>query len=195
MGIARIDSLITHESIVPRRALSIAADIISSGVVRRPIIVDEESMTVIDGHHRLAALMMAGARYAPVVYASYRIDIERIDPPSRIVCVEAGELETVADSVIELLEESGLWGTGRSSIVIRGKEYRIGMDKYSLYLALSRIPGPRKANLCVEVRPEPFTREEVVSLALAGVRLPPKSTIHITRLKGVIAPTRLSSLL
>lgn len=79
-----------HEEVETPRVRDLAERIRQTGVVHRPIVVDEASHVVLDGHHRLAALRRLGCRLVPVHLVDYQdgtivVDAwrEDVDPPTK----------------------------------------------------------------------------------------------------------------
>lgn len=66
-----IQTLIAHERVNYIRCFVVCEQIKKSGGVRRPVLVDQESQVILDGHHRICALRRLGAKKAPVVYVRY----------------------------------------------------------------------------------------------------------------------------
>ena len=66
-----IRDLKTHEAAEPDRVRRVMKQMKSTGVVRKAIIVDSNSMVVLDGAHRMNALQMLGAVRAPAWLIDY----------------------------------------------------------------------------------------------------------------------------
>ena len=66
-----IRDLKTHEAAEPDRVRRVMKQMRSTGVVKKAIIVDSNSMVVLDGVHRLSALQMLGAVRAPAWLIDY----------------------------------------------------------------------------------------------------------------------------
>ncbi len=77
--ILRINELRVHELIQRERVEELKKDILREGKIKRPILVDENTLIVIDGHHRLQALKELGCKFIPAVLVNYR---------SNDICVE-----------------------------------------------------------------------------------------------------------
>jgi len=67
-----LDKVHIHEEIIPELLDSLAAEIKSSGVMRHPIIADVNTLVVLDGMHRVAALRKIRCRYIPVCLVDYK---------------------------------------------------------------------------------------------------------------------------
>jgi len=70
--------VLPHEEVEPKRVEVLMADILARGALIRPVIVDAETGLLVDGHHRLAALKLIGARAVPAVLIDYAVDVERV---------------------------------------------------------------------------------------------------------------------
>ena len=68
-----IDSLKGHEEVIPDNLETRTAKLISKGFYK-PIIVDRESLVILDGHHKWTAARSLGLRRVPVVMVDYLLD-------------------------------------------------------------------------------------------------------------------------
>jgi len=75
-----LDKVHIHEEIIPELLDSLAAEIKSSGVMKHPIIADANTLVVLDGMHRVAALRKIRCRYIPVCLVDYN------SPKVRVGC-------------------------------------------------------------------------------------------------------------
>ncbi len=73
--LADISSLKAHERIDENRLKVLKDEIWLDGIIKKPIVVDEKTNTIIDGHHRVEALKMIGCTKIPVCYVDYTCDI------------------------------------------------------------------------------------------------------------------------
>ena len=67
-----IESLRPHEKVMEEHVRELMNDIMRDGKLIYPIIVDRETMIILDGHHRVEALRRLGARYVPAILVNYR---------------------------------------------------------------------------------------------------------------------------
>lgn len=74
ISVVDIRRLRGHEQTDEVRLKALKAEIESDGMLFRPIVVDEETDVVLDGHHRLEALRLLGCSRIPVCYLSYASD-------------------------------------------------------------------------------------------------------------------------
>lgn len=66
------DEIIPHEKFDYRYMIALSGDFIISGVITKPIIVDFKTRTLLDGHHRFAALSKyLSAPLVPCVLVDY----------------------------------------------------------------------------------------------------------------------------
>lgn len=69
--LVEVDKLHIHEEIIPKILSSLVEKIKNDGVWTDPIIVDEKTMIVLDGVHRVAAAEKLGFKYIPVCLVDY----------------------------------------------------------------------------------------------------------------------------
>jgi len=69
-----ISSLKAHERTDSFRLKALKDEIWSDGFLKRPIVVDEKTNVIIDGHHRVEALRLLGCVKIPVCYVDYMCD-------------------------------------------------------------------------------------------------------------------------
>ena len=189
--LVEVGRLLPHEEFVPSRAREVARSILRLGAVLRPILVEANTYVVLDGAHRLAALRMLGARYAPAIL----VDYASVGLGGWLRVYGAGALRDARD----LLPVARAYRLGGAlALELEGE------DSYAAVRALERLghrllaalpPGSvPPPNALVVIPPRP-TRELVLRAAMGGEPLPPKSTRHLTPLKNVYSPVPLSELL
>jgi hypothetical protein len=177
--------LAPHERTIPARVASLLQAILAARAVYKPIIADEATLTVIDGHHRLHALMLLGARRVPVLLVDYERDAARIDPAPK----------PAMPSLLARLSPTR--GTA-AAVISNGGTRVLPVDPLGAYEALARSPdpqaagpGPHGATITLPP-PEPWVVRE---LAARRLLLPPQTTIHRTWAKAILAPVPLRLLL
>jgi len=65
------ERLKVHEKVVPGQVRRLTRELRSTGVVSDPILVDRESLVILNGHHRYAALRALGAKRIPTWMVDY----------------------------------------------------------------------------------------------------------------------------
>ncbi|MEM2793483.1 MAG: ParB N-terminal domain-containing protein [Candidatus Methanomethylicia archaeon] len=69
--IEKVEKLHIHEEIIPELLSKLILEIRRDGVVKHPVIVDENSLVVLDGTHRVEAIRRLGCKYIPVCLVNY----------------------------------------------------------------------------------------------------------------------------
>ncbi len=75
-----VNALKQHEHIVDENMVRLQRELAHDGMVKDPIIVDERTMVILDGHHRYNALKRMGYKYVPVCLVDYRSDRITVGP-------------------------------------------------------------------------------------------------------------------
>lgn len=71
IAVLNVDSLHLHEETIPDLLVHLTQSIESDGLVKHPIIVDRESLVVLDGVHRVSALKKLSIRRVPACLIDY----------------------------------------------------------------------------------------------------------------------------
>ena len=66
-----INELKGHERTDEARLKALKDEIESDGILKKPIVVDEKTRVILDGHHRLEALRLLGCSKIPVYFVNY----------------------------------------------------------------------------------------------------------------------------
>jgi hypothetical protein len=75
-----IEILHPHESVLNDIVDYIMRDLLSTGFLKYPIVVDARTLVVLDGHHRLEVLKSLGLRYIPAFLIDYAEDYVTVYP-------------------------------------------------------------------------------------------------------------------
>lgn len=67
----RIDDLHAHEGTDPNLIDKLMKEMVSSGILRKAVTVDENTQVILNGTHRYEVLKLMGCRLIPVVYVNY----------------------------------------------------------------------------------------------------------------------------
>jgi len=71
LSLVDLDKLHIHEEVIPTLVDQLAEVIIKDGVLRHPVMADKNSLVVLDGMHRVAALKKMGCRWMVVCLVDY----------------------------------------------------------------------------------------------------------------------------
>jgi len=80
LGVKPVSTLRPHEETIPSHVTGVASQMRRDGIQKDPIIIDQDSLTVLDGMHRLAAFVSLGIENAvccSVDYASKGVTLGR----------------------------------------------------------------------------------------------------------------------
>jgi len=102
LGVKPVSVLRPHEETIPSRVQGLASEIKRDGVQKDPMIVDQDSLTVLDGMHRLAAFVSLGVENAVCCSVDYSSHTVKLDRWARVYRVPDGF------ALPETLRESGL---------------------------------------------------------------------------------------
>ena len=69
-----LESLRIHEQVIEEHVKELMEDIVSRGVLIKPILVDAKTLIILDGHHRVEALRRLGKRLIPAILVDYDSD-------------------------------------------------------------------------------------------------------------------------
>lgn len=83
-ALVQLDRLLPHEEIDPDRVKRLSKEIREDEMIYSPVIVDESTNVILDGHHRFHALRELGCRLAPCHLVDY------MDPMIRVEAWEDG---------------------------------------------------------------------------------------------------------
>ena len=72
IGLEEISKVRIHEEIIPELLEKLQSAIKSDGMAKHPVIVDSNTLVVLDGMHRVAALERLGCKYLPVCFIDYQ---------------------------------------------------------------------------------------------------------------------------
>jgi hypothetical protein len=75
-----IDILNPHEDVIESHIDYIAKDIVASGYIKYPIVVDSRTLIILDGHHRAEILKRLGIKYIPAFLVDYIQDYIDVYP-------------------------------------------------------------------------------------------------------------------
>ena len=74
----KLTELRPHEEIEPVRLKDLKEEIRSDKILKKPIVVDRETMIILDGHHRYNSFKLLGLSKIPVHFVDYRSNIIKV---------------------------------------------------------------------------------------------------------------------
>ena len=190
-----------HEEIIEQLVTELAKSIQEQNEVRDPLIVDKQSLVILDGMHRYNALKKLGCRRAPVCLVEYEDD--RIGVGAWFRFFNAKDPDSLAAEALESLNRkyerkaispprtelvnaaiitnrSGFQFTGeidrvsRSHLAVRIEKYISGRGFQCEYAPENSVT---QSNIVVPV--PIFSKTEIKETATTGRLLPHKVTRHI----------------
>ena len=193
-----------HERYVERRVVEVKESILKSRCLMRPLIVDGETLTVIDGAHRLEALLRLGVSRAPLLSVNYLGEDEiRVERWIRVYRGYSRALEELLKLLRSMVPGNAV---RRGDVIV----YRAWGDEdpASVYQSIGGVEDhvkgvtldfmskmPRRLGRALILVPPRLDKRDVVKAAVEGKLFPPKTTRHVTVLKRVVLRTRLVDLL
>jgi len=102
LGVKPVSALRPHEETIASHVKWLAAEMKRDGVQKDPLIIDTESLTVLDGMHRLAAFISLGVENAVCCSVDYASPAVRLGRWARVYTLPNGV------SFLEILRQSGL---------------------------------------------------------------------------------------
>jgi hypothetical protein len=129
-----ISVLRSHEAVDPGLVRELAEDIRRCGLIRKPIVVDRETLIIIDGHHRVEALKRLGCGRIPCLLMNYR------SPRVAVLSWRGGEPLSK-----DLVLNAGLRGellppkTTRHIIILHGKTCHISEIQFDVNIPYKEL--------------------------------------------------------
>jgi hypothetical protein len=90
-----------HEQVIPEFVKKLKDSLLSEKVIKDPVMVDERSLVVLDGMHRVEALKELGFSYIPCSLIDYRLPIVQLGAWYRVI---KGDMPTT--EIVKLIESS-----------------------------------------------------------------------------------------
>ncbi|MEM1680389.1 MAG: ParB N-terminal domain-containing protein [Sulfolobales archaeon] len=197
IGLVELERLKPHEKTVESRVIKVLNSLISTKTLIRPLILDEKTLTVIDGAHRLKALRKLGLKVVPALLVDYLEEEEiRVDRWVRVYVTNPDNIGNIL-SLIKTRFEGHVDIVGSDKSVRVLIDQNLGAEAYRILEVLEnsmagRIPIKYLARDWLKLEPHTIvlvppilSKNEVVEAALNENPYPPKTTRHVTILKRV----------
>ena len=91
ISLVDIDALRPHEEVIDHLVKSLSDAVKGQGIVRDPLIVDEDKYVILDGMHRYSSLKLLGCRFAPCCLVDYSNPLIRIGSWFRLFSVNEAD--------------------------------------------------------------------------------------------------------
>ena len=139
LGLVKLRDLKPHEEFIEARVQLLIEGLLAEGRQIRPILVDEKTMVILDGHHRVEALKRLGAVFVAALLVDY--DSE---------CVTVGSWREGVRVTKEDVRRAGLEGrlmpprTSRHRLCFEPPDVNVPLAVLmGARMPGTRIPGPR----------------------------------------------------
>ena len=208
LSVKPVSTLRPHEEVIPSHVRGLATEMSREGIQKDPIIVDRESLTVLDGMHRLAAFGSLGVENAvccSVEYSSRSVALRRW---ARVYRLPRGEPVSIAleraglgrrTSIAQAFDE--LEGLGTGLALLTSDAAYLPEGKMDLPVAMGAIAAldrladdrgwerrfapeddidvPLQADRNIVVLMRKLRKDDVVQAARTGRLMPCKTSMHL----------------
>lgn len=201
--LVKLTDLKSHEEIIPAGLEDFKINVVKDGIVKHPMIVDKNSMLVLDGHHRKNGLLELGFINAPAILIDY-YDDDLVDLDTWYPRIKAdpmtflSELKKLDFTVEELKGEFPIKSLkNREITAVVGNNKKLwtvkGVREEMFFLVRERwlddiiyydeYSGCLKETLENEtsIVAWAYTKKEVIEHASSGLVYLPKTTRHIVK--------------
>jgi ParB-like chromosome segregation protein Spo0J len=129
-----IEELREHEEIRPDYLEALKNEILTDGILKMPICIDEKTCIILDGHHRLHALKRLGCKRIPCVLVDYH------SPDIRVIAWREGETIT-KDKVVDTALSGGRMPskTSKHMIILDGEWTHISAIEMIINVPLEKL--------------------------------------------------------
>ncbi|AFZ70353.1 putative transcriptional regulator [Caldisphaera lagunensis DSM 15908] len=195
IGLVNISDLKQHEYALDEHIEELKQKIIMEKIIRKPIIADINTGTIIDGAHRTRALKSLNVKYIPAIlidYLNYNemyvdkwIRIYYFDNQSEIItdlksifCFDNIE-HNHKSTKIKLCDDNKI--DAYMQINKFENEYKELIK--GIYFSKSPLKQNKRNGIIID--PPKLDKNDVIYVALKQMLLPPRSTRHISLLKKI----------
>jgi hypothetical protein len=180
-----VDSLVPHEDVIRSKLLQTISNMKNHKAIY-PIIVDKNSLVILDGHHRYYSAKALGIRKIPAILLDYRDERIRVGKWFREVYGKVpkgfmSKFEGGGEACVDFL---GHRVCSSSPYSLLWKMHWIEESLAQLGIRVTK--NPEKG-----VEPPSLSKDYVMDIAKRGLRFPPKTTRHMYEF---IIPSRLVTL-
>jgi hypothetical protein len=198
-----------HEKVLPDFIRNLKASIVQDRVVKDPVVVDEETLVILDGMHRVVALRELGYSYVPCCLIDYKLPRVQLGAWYRLITGDASVsqivkltqstssdlilVKTDSDNVYDMVEKKKAVGAILTSDLAWLITTKKSLDCKKAYDLIYQIEGRlRSANLKISYQTESDAKTEILidkSVTCLVVPTLTKDDVLRVALKGgVFAP-------
>jgi len=204
---AEIRCLLPHEEIIPELLEKLVREIEIDGVIKHPVIVDGNSLVVLDGNHRTEALKELGYSYMPACKVDYQNPLVQVrcwyrtiegrDHSSLVNVVEdfgivdsdwekVNETVNSTNALAVVMRERALISNPFMSLLeayeaLRGMEAKLRSSGFRVGYASEEAAskGVLEGSLLAYIAMPPLTKKVIIEVARARRRFPCKTSRHV----------------
>ena len=218
VGLTDINSLKLHEQTLNQPLKTLVRDIVQKGMMKHPIIIDANTLTVLDGTHRIKALKEIGCMRALTCYIDYKNPKVQVKFWYRTLDnIEVNKAQKIIDEMkipvqnkefnrkklssrtlifaLVTMDRLRVFEKNRSSEeaydIVRVLEKKLmNIGKISYHIEDVALDKALKGEVNATLAIPRLYKNDIIKLADKGYLLPPKTTRHIipARPLGVNAP-------
>ena len=209
ISLVNIDALRPHEEVIDHLVKSLSDAVKGQGIVRDPLIVDQDKHVILDGMHRYSSLKLLGCRFAPCCLVDYSNPLIKIGSWFRLFTVnEAEELvkKVMPDSepsyakpemnikqldpdyhTIILTKNGARYSLQQSKSPTEFTRTAIALEQAIVALGYHvdyqteevALQSLRSGKADLVIRVPIFTKQQITDFGVHGLLLPHKVTRHI----------------
>jgi len=188
LGFEDLRNVRIHEEIIPELLEKLAGAIKSDGMAKHPVIVDSNTLVVLDGMHRVAALERLGCKYLPACLIDYRSPSVKVRCWYRAVLGDMNQdklraiLKSLGLRLVAKSRREAMGALGRRealAAILTGKTCYLvkdtGGDVGEIYSWIKRLEGTFRVNgLGVSYETESDAEEKVRSGGASAALITPR---------------------
>ncbi|WP_292319249.1 ParB N-terminal domain-containing protein [Caldisphaera sp.] len=194
IGLVNINDLKQHELAIDEHIEELKKLIVTQKIIRKPIIADIKTGTIIDGAHRTRALKSLGIKYIPAVLIDYINDDKiNVDKWYRVYDIDYKDMISYLKSML-CFQDMEYYSNSIKIIMCND-------NKVDSYMLINKFENEFKESIKeisfikpeikkvkrkgIIIDPPKLEKEDVINVALKQTLLPPRSTRHVTFLKKI----------
>jgi hypothetical protein len=220
LAIVEISSLNLHEKIIPERLSNLIYNFKMSEVINHPIIVDKNSLVVLDGNHRVEVFKSLGYKYVPVCLVEYGsphikvgcwyriVENKSNSRPISSVLTNFYEVKNEPRNICRLINSMNAFVIVIKNKTMISRHYKNLVETYSnmnslennlvslgfkiSYVKEDEAEQKLEKGAAAFIAMPPLSKEMIIEAALSGNLFPQKSSRHVLPVRpiGICFPLR-----